>query len=64
MDSREDANCALIGLVCPQAFKLPMSASNLFVPLSISFNMLSWVPRGGLSISGGYIISFSSYGGF
>ena len=64
MDSRENVNCALIGLVFVQALNLPMSASNSFYPLYISFIMLSWVPRGGLSISEGCRISYSSCGGF
>ena len=64
MDSREDANYVLIGLVCPQAFNLPMIASNSFFPLSISFIMLSCVPGGGLPIGVGCKISCSCCGGF
>ena len=61
---REDANCALIGLVCPQAFNLPMSACNSFFPLSISFIMFSCVPGGGLPIGVGCKFFCSCYGCF
>ena len=64
MSSREDANYALIGLVFPQDFNLPMIASNSFFPLSISFIILSWVLGGGLSVGRGCGSSCSSCGGF
>ena len=64
--NRIEGGCqlSLIGLVFPKAFNLPMSASNSFFPLFISFIMMSWVLGGGLPIGVGCKISCSCCGGF